>query len=134
MGKAVLATVIGLLVALALPSAQAAAGFGSLTVGEVAQKLTQKNIFVYDNNAFERYQKGHVPGAKWLNPYTLEAKSLPADKEATLIFYCASEQCSACHDGARAALKLGYSNVFIMPAGIAGWEKAKLPTEKGGEI
>jgi len=37
----------------------------------------------------------------------------------------------ACHDGARAALKLGHTNVFVMPEGIAGWEKAKKPVEKG---
>jgi rhodanese-related sulfurtransferase len=29
------------------------------------------------------------------------------------------------------ALKLGYTKVFVMPAGIAGWEKAGLPVEKG---
>jgi rhodanese-related sulfurtransferase len=28
------------------------------------------------------------------------------------------------------ASKLGYKNVFIMPAGISGWEKAGLPVEK----
>jgi rhodanese-related sulfurtransferase len=37
----------------------------------------------------------------------------------------------ACHQAARAAVQLGYKNVFIMPAGIAGWEKAKKPVEKG---
>ncbi len=55
---------------------------------------------------------------------------MPADKTATLVFYCANTHCGACHQGARAALKLGYTNVFIMPEGIAGWEQAKLPTEK----
>jgi hypothetical protein len=29
------------------------------------------------------------------------------------------------------AISFGYKNVFIMAAGIAGWEKAKLPVEKG---
>jgi rhodanese-related sulfurtransferase len=29
------------------------------------------------------------------------------------------------------ALEFGYSNVFVMPDGIAGWEKAKLPVETG---
>jgi rhodanese-related sulfurtransferase len=105
--------------------------FGRMTVQEVAQKLKQPAFFVYDDNSAARYQKGHVPGAKLFNPYSPEARALPADKSATLVFYCANEECSACHDGARAALKLGYKNVFIMPAGIAGWEKAKLPTEKG---
>jgi len=27
------------------------------------------------------------------------------------------------------AVKLGYKNVFIMPAGISGWKSANLPTE-----
>jgi len=29
------------------------------------------------------------------------------------------------------AVKLGYKNVFIMPAGIAGWIKAGKKVEKG---
>jgi hypothetical protein len=29
------------------------------------------------------------------------------------------------------AVRLGYSKVFILPAGIAGWEKAGKPVEKG---
>ena len=37
----------------------------------------------------------------------------------------------ACHQAARAAVKLGYTKVFVMPAGSAGWEKAGKPMEKG---
>jgi len=29
------------------------------------------------------------------------------------------------------AAKLGYKNVFILPPGIRGWEKAQKPIEKG---
>jgi hypothetical protein len=29
------------------------------------------------------------------------------------------------------AAKLGYAKVFVMPAGIMGWEKAKKPVESG---
>jgi len=36
----------------------------------------------------------------------------------------------ACHDGAGSAVKLGYKHVFVLPAGIAGWEKAQKPVEK----
>jgi hypothetical protein len=28
-------------------------------------------------------------------------------------------------------VKFGFKNVFIMPAGIAGWKDAKLPVETG---
>jgi len=37
----------------------------------------------------------------------------------------------ACHQAARAAVKLGYTNVYIMSAGIQGWQKAEKPVEKG---
>jgi rhodanese-related sulfurtransferase len=33
--------------------------------------------------------------------------------------------------GAGRALKFGYKNVFVMPAGIIGWQEAGLPLEKG---
>lgn len=35
----------------------------------------------------------------------------------------------ACHTGAVSAVKLGYKNVFIMPAGLRGWKKAGKPLE-----
>jgi rhodanese-related sulfurtransferase len=37
----------------------------------------------------------------------------------------------ACHQAARAAVNLGYTKVFIMSAGIQGWQKAGKPVEKG---
>ena len=37
----------------------------------------------------------------------------------------------ACHQAAREAVKLGYKNVFVMSAGIQGWQKAGKPVEKG---
>jgi rhodanese-related sulfurtransferase len=36
----------------------------------------------------------------------------------------------ACHQAARRAVELGYTQVYIMPAGIMGWEKAGKQTEK----
>jgi hypothetical protein len=66
-------------------------GFGSLTPQEVFAKLKQKNVYVYDNNAPEVFKDAHVPHAKWLHPTEYDAKELPADKSATLIFYCHNE-------------------------------------------
>ncbi len=34
------------------------------------------------------WQKQHVPGAKNLDPATFGADDLPANKQATLVFYC----------------------------------------------
>jgi hypothetical protein len=65
----------------------------TLTVDDVAAKLAAHtpNTFIYDNNDQERWAKSHVPGAKWLKHTAVTAADLPADKGATLIFYCSSE-------------------------------------------
>ena len=64
--------------------------FGELSVQEVAQRRTQPDVFVFDNNTPDRFKRGHVPGAKWVSPSRVSASDLPADKNATLIFYCAN--------------------------------------------
>jgi len=109
------------------PAASAVAlkeAFGRMSVKEVGELVASKSGYVFDDNSKESYAKGHVPGAKWLLPGAVTAQVLPADKSAKLVFYCHNERCMACHQAANAAIKLGYKNVFIMPAGIVGWQKA----------
>jgi hypothetical protein len=64
-----------------------------LTVDEVAARIAANDgkTFVYDNNGKDRYDKSHVPGAKWLDEDKVTAADLPADKSATLVFYCAND-------------------------------------------
>jgi rhodanese-related sulfurtransferase len=64
------------------------APISELTVAEVAARLGQPNVHVYDNNGNGRWKRSHVPGAKNLNPHLYEASELPDDKTATLVFYC----------------------------------------------
>jgi hypothetical protein len=66
-------------------------GYRSLTPQQAAAKLKQKNVYVFDNNDFDVFKAGHLPRAKWLNPSDYEVKELPANKNATLIFYCHDE-------------------------------------------
>jgi rhodanese-related sulfurtransferase len=61
----------------------------ALSIAEVAARLGQPDFFVFDNNGKGRWARGHVPGAKNLNAYNYDAAALPADKSATLVFYCA---------------------------------------------
>jgi 3-mercaptopyruvate sulfurtransferase SseA len=65
----------------------------ALTVDEVAARIAAHDgkTYVFDNNPRERFAKSHVPGATWLDYDHVTAADLPADKGATLIFYCASE-------------------------------------------
>lgn len=68
----------------------------NMTVDELTAKMADAKsgklaLFVYDNNHKERFDQSHIPGAKWLAFDKVSAADLPADKEATLVFYCANE-------------------------------------------
>lgn len=101
-----------------------------LTLDEVQARLGQPGVHVFDANPREMYDVKHVPGARWVEWNHVTEADLPADRGATLIFYCALEACSASAASARSAMRLGYTNVFTMPQGILGWKKAGKPIEK----
>lgn len=74
------------------PSAEAAAHeFASLSVDEVAKLVESGTASIFDNNSQERWQRGHVPGAKWVAYNKVQESDLPADKSRQLVFYCANE-------------------------------------------
>ena len=60
-----------------------------MSVDEVAKRLGKKSFFVVDNNNRGRWAASHVPGAKNLNAGEFTQADLPADKNTTLVFYCA---------------------------------------------
>src|SRR5262245_3432992 len=97
------------LVFLALPAC-AKPQIAALSVDQVEARLGEKGFHVLDCNGVDMYRGAHVPGAKRVDYGSMRASDLPADKEATLVFYCTSEHCHACHKGAVRALQLGYKN------------------------
>jgi len=58
------------------------------TNNEVGKKLGQPNVFIWDGNSPETYEKGHVPGAVNLYSGDIKEGVFPADRNATLVFYC----------------------------------------------
>ena len=65
-------------------------GFGDLTVDQVSDLISQKDIDVFDNNGKDVYAKGHVPTAKWVAFNGVQENDLPKDKSRKLVFYCAN--------------------------------------------
>ena len=107
--------------------------YGEVGLDEVAQLVASKGATIVDANKAERFAAGHIPGAihtRADEKGKLTGAALPADKATKLVFYCHSEKCQASHMAAKAAVDAGYTNVFVFPAGITGWEKAGKPTEK----
>lgn len=121
------------LLAAAFITASVYAGeFADISLKDVQAAADAKTAVIIDANSPDSYQTGHVPGA--LSYAAIKdnlAASLPADKNALIIAYCGNPKCGAYLQAAKAAKKLGYTNIKHMSAGIAGWNEAKLPTEPG---
>ena len=102
------------------------------TVAEVASWTKDKKAVPVDANGKEtRTSQGVIPGAVLLTSSSQYAVSeLPADKSSKLVFYCANQKCGASHAAARRAMENGYTNVAVLPEGIAGWKQAGQPTAK----
>ena len=74
---------------------------------------------------------GTLPGAVLLSDSeTFKLSELPPDKSKALVFYCGNTQCGASHEAAEKAITAGYTNVKVMPDGIAGWVKAGKKTQQ----
>ena len=105
---------------------------GNLGAGSIPQlkKLmdAKEPLTLVDARPKERkYDKGHIPGAISLPDSQfdkLAAQLLPADKAAALYFYCEGLECKLSNDSAEKAVKLGYTNVKVVPEGWPGWDKA----------
>jgi rhodanese-related sulfurtransferase len=74
-----------------------------------------------------KYDVGHIPGAINLPDSQFDkqaAELLPADKAAELFFYCDGLACKLSNDSATKAIKMGYTNVKVVPEGYPAWVKA----------
>ncbi len=95
--------------------------FPELTVKEVAELIAQGGAVIVDCNPRRRWASGHVPGAINLDPGVFTEPDIPASRETSIVFYCSDGDCAASRYAARKAAKMGFVNVFTMPAGIRGW-------------
>lgn len=131
-------------VALKLVRETQEAGYKLLSVAEVKQMLDAKEDFVLiDAHPLEEYNLAYIAGARhfgfqshhsghWeqdvamLNKLTQEnyRKVLGADTGKKIIIYCGMTKCGRSHNAASWAKKLGYTNVYRMPGGIAAWKDA----------
>lgn len=103
-----------------------------ITIAQLKAAIQAGKVTLLDANGTKSWVKGHIPGAiDFKSNEEKLASLLPADKSALVVAYCGGPKCMAYKSAAAAALKLGYTNVKHLRAGISGWEKAGEQTEKG---
>ena len=113
-------------------TAPAARPLSALSVDELEGRLQRGECRAVDANGdATRKRYGVIPGAILLSDYEAFLPSeLPADKSKGLVFYCANKHCTSSEEAAARAITAGYTDVKVMPAGIAGWTKAGKQTAK----
>ncbi len=124
--------IIALMAAAFLTASVYAGEFADISIKDVQAAAVAKSAVIIDANSPDSYKAGHVPGALSFAAIRKDfAASLPADKNTLIIAYCGNPGCPAYLQAAKAAQKLGYTNIKHMAAGIDGWNEAKMPTESG---
>ncbi len=108
-----------------------AAELPTVTVDELATLILDGEGHAVDaNNAATRERQGVIPGATILSHFErYDVAELPDDKAKPLVFYCANEKCGASHAAAEKAKLAGWTDVRVLPAGIAGWKSAGKETK-----
>ncbi len=109
---------------------------------EVKALIGKSNVYIFDMRKAINYGKGHVPGAitnpyKWLKKTEDPAQrtgefntsKLPADKNATLVFYSDGPTGWKSYFAAKWAVDNGYKKVLYLREGSAGWFDKKFPME-----
>ncbi|MDQ3367572.1 MAG: rhodanese-like domain-containing protein [Myxococcota bacterium] len=110
----------------AAPTERAEVPVPTISIDELERLLAAGTGQAVDANGDPTRKKlGVIPGAVLLSDSeTFLPSELPADKAKPLVFYCANTHCGASHEAAAKALTAGYTNVKVLPDGIAGWVKA----------
>jgi rhodanese-related sulfurtransferase len=106
-------------------------GLKAISPGDLQQLIQNQPVTVIDVNSPQSWTAARVPGARNLDPVGYGEGDLPADRDSVLVFYCSNFLCRKAPNAARRAKGMGYRNVYLMSAGISGWESASLPTESG---
>ena len=100
---------------------------GAVSVPYIKKLMDDKApMNLIDSRPKERkFDKGHIPGAISIPDLQFDklVDRLPTDKTAPLYFYCEGLSCKLSSDSAEKAVKLGYSNVKVVPEGYPAWEK-----------
>jgi len=107
-----------------------AAHYADISIKELKTAMASKSVTLLDANGSDSYKEGHIPGAIDFTSTKDLAKVLPKDKAALIVAYCGGPQCQAYQSAAKAAQKLGYTNVKHLAAGISGWHDAGEKMEK----
>lgn len=109
-----------------MPEWKTKGGTVAVSTAHIKKLIDDKAAFTLVDSRPKRVaDKGMVPTAINIpdSEFDKHVDKLPADKAATLIFYCGGLDCVLSDKSAEKAVKLGYSNVQTYPVGHPEWDR-----------
>jgi len=106
-------------------------GQQKLSPAQAVNLINKENAQVVDLRDMENFRQGHIIGAKHIPREELANKInvLTKFKNTPLILTCAQGQFSTL--AATLLRKHEFTQIYILNGGIAAWQNADLPLEKG---
>ena len=108
---------------------QAQGGLRWISGQELAARASDAVILDVGKSA--DYDRGHIPGARWLSRGWLELK-MPAlfpDRGQLIVVSCPDGQQSTL--AGKSLQELNYKNIFVLKEGVDNWKRAGRPIETG---
>jgi len=100
-----------------------------IDIKEAKELYSTNSALFIDAREFKEYKKGTI--AKAINVplkrYKRMKKWLPIDKNATIVLFDSNKESVVAEKLAKKLTKLGYKNLLIFNAGVAEWQRYKLP-------
>ncbi len=107
------------------PVPDAGGTYTDVTAPELKRMLEAKDFFLVDVHI---PYAGEIAGTDALIPYDKVREQLhlfPAEKTAKIVLYCMSDRMSTI--AAKILVELGYTNVWNLQGGMAGWDRQGYP-------
>lgn len=115
-----------------------------VSVEEAKALVDKKGSTLFDTRTVLNFGKGHIPGAtvaayKEKSDFKVDfdasqdqfdLSKLPADKNATIVFYSDSPKGWKSYKAAILTIRAGYKNVLWMREGFNGWTAKSYPVEQ----
>ncbi|MBE0626327.1 MAG: rhodanese-like domain-containing protein [Burkholderiales bacterium] len=109
-----------------MPDWKQKGGQVSVSAAHIKKLIDEKAAYTLIDARPQRVAgKGMIPTAVNISDSAFDKNvdKLPADKAATLIYYCGGMECVLSDKSAEKARKLGYTNVLTYPPGYPEWNK-----------
>ena len=107
--------------------------FKAISPAELTLLINRESPLLIDLSSRADYEKSHLPGSRHVMPsqFDPEHKDLAKAKELPVVLI--DKDGRGLDSAAQRLIKAGFSRVYLLGGGVAGWRQAQLPLAKGGK-